>query len=238
MFDFEIHSVNSADVNAKDSSTEGAGVRAVSTSDKTATPIARLILAHGAGAGKHHDFMQAMASQLTSQNIEVVLFNFPYMQTMMETGKRRPPDKAEKLLAHFNALINEVANTQASVPTFIGGKSMGGRMATMLLDDAESIIGAIAFGYPFHPPGKPEKLRTAHLETLSKPLLILQGERDTFGTKDEVSAYSLSSAIAVSYLADGDHSFKPRKQSGFTLETHIECAAKSTADFIKARVNT
>jgi predicted alpha/beta-hydrolase family hydrolase len=181
--------------------------------------------------------MQAMASQLTGHNIEVVLFNFPYMQTMMETGKRRPPDKAEKLLTHFAALIDEVAKTQTSVPTFIGGKSMGGRMATMVLDKAESIVGAIAFGYPFHPPGKHEKLRTAHLETLKKPLLILQGERDTFGTKDEVSAYALSSTIAVSYLTDGDHSFKPRKQSGFTLETHIECAAKSTADFIKAHVN-
>jgi len=217
MFDIEIHSVN--------------------TDGKTNAPIARLILAHGAGAGKHHDFMQAMASQLTGHNIEVVLFNFPYMQTMMETGKRRPPDKAEKLLSHFAALIDEVAKIQTSVPTFIGGKSMGGRMATMVLDESESIIGAIAFGYPFHPPGKPEKLRTAHLETLKKPLLILQGERDTFGTKDEVSAYALSSTIAVSYLTDGDHSFKPRKQSGFTLETHIECAAKSTADFIKARVD-
>jgi predicted alpha/beta-hydrolase family hydrolase len=217
MFDIEIHSVN--------------------TDGKTNAPLARLILAHGAGAGKHHDFMQAMASQLTGHNIEVVLFNFPYMQTMMETGKRRPPDKAEKLLSHFAALIDEVAKTQTSVPTFIGGKSMGGRMATMVLDESESIIGAIAFGYPFHPPGKPEKLRTAHLETLKKPLLILQGERDTFGTKDEVSAYALSSTIVVSYLTDGDHSFKPRKQSGFTLETHIECAAKSTADFIKARVN-
>jgi predicted alpha/beta-hydrolase family hydrolase len=217
MFDIEIHSVN--------------------TDGKTNAPLARLILAHGAGAGKHHDFMQAMASQLTGHNIEVVLFNFPYMQTMMETGKRRPPDKAEKLLSHFAALIDEVAKIQTSVPTFIGGKSMGGRMATMVLDESESIIGAIAFGYPFHPPGKPEKLRTAHLETLKKPLLILQGERDTFGTKDEVSAYALSSTIAVSYLTDGDHSFKPRKQSGFTLETHIECAAKSTADFIKARVN-
>ncbi len=217
MFDIEIHSVN--------------------TDGKTNAPIARLILAHGAGAGKHHDFMQAMASQLTGHNIEVVLFNFPYMQTMMETGKRRPPDKAEKLLSHFAALIDEVAKIQTSVPTFIGGKSMGGRMATMVLDKAESIVGAIAFGYPFHPPGKPEKLRTAHLETLKKPLLILQGERDTFGTKDEVSAYALSSTIAVSYLTDGDHSFKPRKQSGFTLETHIECAAKSTADFIKARVD-
>jgi len=217
MFDIEIHSVN--------------------TDGKTNAPLARLILAHGAGAGKHHDFMQAMASQLTGHNIEVVLFNFPYMQTMMETGKRRPPDKAEKLLSHFAALIDEVAKIQTSVPTFIGGKSMGGRMATMVLDESESIIGAIAFGYPFHPPGKPEKLRTAHLETLKKPLLILQGERDTFGTKDEVSAYALSSTIAVSYLTDGDHSFKPRKQSGFTLETHIECAAKSTADFIKAHVN-
>ncbi|MDO6567411.1 dienelactone hydrolase family protein [Alteromonas sp. 1_MG-2023] len=213
MFDFQIHSTNK----------------------NAAPPFARIILGHGAGAGMQHEFMQTMATILNGHGVEVVLFNFPYMQTIIETKKRRPPDRADKLLAHFNAVIQEIGTTRDSLPTFIGGKSMGGRMATMVLDDADGIAGAVALGYPFHPPGKPEKLRTAHLETLNKPLLIIQGERDTFGTKSEVENYNLSSMISFSFLEDGDHSFKPRKRSGFTLATHIECAAKQVADFMKAQ---
>lgn len=213
MFDFEVHSAH------------------------LEAPVARLIFAHGAGAGMQHEFMQTIAALLSRQGIEVVLFSFPYMQTMMKTGKRRPPEKAEKLVTHFNAVIDEIAHARANVPTFIGGKSMGGRMATMLLDNADAVIGGVALGYPFHPPGKPEKQRTAHLTSLTKPLLIVQGTRDNFGTKDEVCAYDLSSAITLLFLEDGDHSFKPRKQSGFALSTHIECAANQVVHFIKARVS-
>lgn len=197
------------------------------------SPIARLILAHGAGAGKEHDFMQCMAQKLASQHIEVVLFNFPYMQVIKDTGKRRPPDKAEKLLAHFSEVVAKIGAERSLLPTFIGGKSMGGRMATMLLDTLNDVIGAVALGYPFHPPGKPEKTRTAHLQSLCKPLLIVQGERDTFGRQEEILNYELSSTIELRFLNDGDHSFKPRKVSGETLEGHLETATKSAARFIE-----
>lgn len=198
-----------------------------------ANPAARLILAHGAGAGKEHEFMQTVAQALNAHSIEVVLFNFPYMQVIKETGKRRPPDKAEKLLAHFSEVIDHVSQTRQSLPTFIGGKSMGGRMATMLVDDIESVKGAAILGYPFHPPGKPEKTRTEHLETTAKPILIVQGERDTFGTQNEVEAYTLSSSIQCEFLVDGDHSLKPRKASGKTHQEHIERASTLIEAFIK-----
>ena len=197
------------------------------------TPIARLILAHGAGAGKEHPFMQEMASHLVAGGIEVVLFNFPYMQQMKETGKRRPPDKADKLLAHFAEVITHTTkNIHSSLPTFVGGKSMGGRMASMLYQEHDEIQGAMVFGYPFHPPGKPEKTRIAHMPTLTKPMLIIQGERDTFGTEQEVLNYTLPASIDCVFLADGDHSFKPRKASGKTQHEHMVYAAKLCVDFI------
>jgi len=203
---------------------------------ETTAPVARLILAHGAGAGKEHDFMQRIAQKLASQHIEVVLFNFPYMQVIKETGKRRPPDKAEKLLMHFSEVVAKVTAERALLPTFIGGKSMGGRMATMLLDTLNDVIGAVALGYPFHPPGKPEKTRTAHLKSLCKPLLIVQGERDTFGRREEVVDYELSNTIELRFLNDGDHSFKPRKASGETLEGHIDTTTQFTVRFIEERI--
>ena len=211
------------------------------------SPVAQLVLAHGAGAGKEHEFMQTMSALFVEQNIDVVLFNFPYMQTIKETGKRRPPDKTDKLLQHFHDVVKHIetncvetstrkqtdaGNGHAALPIFIGGKSMGGRMATMSIEDMPSVKGAIAFGYPFHPPGKPEKTRTDHLKTVTKPLLIVQGERDTFGTKDEVAAYGLCPTIELAFLVDGDHSFKPRKASGFTQEAHLKTAVDMACDFI------
>ena len=195
-------------------------------------PQACLVLAHGAGAGKEHEFMQDISQKLSVRRINVVLFNFPYMQTIKETGKRRPPDKADKLLAHFESVIDKVVEDGNALPLFIGGKSMGGRMASMLLDKLENVKGAAVLGYPFHPPGKPDKTRTAHLESMSKPMIIIQGERDTFGTQQEIRQYSLANIIEMAFLSDGDHSFKPRKASGKTQQAHIESAAILVADFI------
>lgn len=207
-------------------------------------PVACLILGHGAGAGKEHEFMQDIAKELVAKGISTVLFNFPYMQTIKATGKRRPPDKADKLMSHFTAVIENCSKDNKALhnlPVFIGGKSMGGRMATMVYEAVSNVKGAIALGYPFHPPGKPEKTRTEHLQTASKPLLIIQGERDTFGTKSEVEDYKkrcmLSADIQCAYLDDGDHSFKPRKASGKTQEEHIATAATLTASFIEAQLN-
>ena len=206
-------------------------------------PVACLILGHGAGAGKEHEFMRDMANELVAQGISTVLFNFPYMQTIKATGKRRPPDKADKLMSHFAAIIEVCSRDNEALhnlPLFIGGKSMGGRMATMVYEGISNVKGAIALGYPFHPPGKPEKTRTEHLLTATKPLLIIQGERDTFGTKNEIESgaenYALPSIIECVFLEDGDHSFKPRKASGKTQQEHIVKAAELTTAFINRNV--
>ena len=195
-------------------------------------PIATFVFAHGAGAGQNSEFMQLMAQALAEHNINVVRFNFAYMQLAQELGNRRPPDRADKLLDHFNLVLHEVDN---SLPVFIGGKSMGGRMASMLLE-ASTAIGCICMGYPFHPPGKPEKLRTEHLLSINKPILILQGERDTFGKREEIGTYNLSAQVHLSYLHDGDHSFKPRKVSGFTFNDNFQLAINNTVDFIKSNI--
>lgn len=196
-------------------------------------PIATFVFAHGAGAGQNSPFMQIMAEGLCKRGINVVRFNFAYMQLAEELGKRRPPDRADKLLVHFQSVLSDV---DSSLPLFIGGKSMGGRMASMLLQESTA-LGCICMGYPFHPPGKPEKLRTAHLETINKPVLILQGARDSFGTREEIGAYHLSEQVQLTYLADGDHSFKPRKASGFMLDDHLQLAITESAEFIMAHID-
>jgi predicted alpha/beta-hydrolase family hydrolase len=195
-------------------------------------PIASFVFAHGAGAGQNSEFMQLMAQGIAKHNINVLRFNFAYMQLAEELDKRRPPDRADKLLMHFKAVLNEI---DSGFPIFIGGKSMGGRMASMLLEDSTA-LGCVCMGYPFHPPGKLETLRTEHLLAINKPVLILQGERDTFGTRQEVDKYNLSAHVHLSFLADGDHSFKPRKASGCTLEDNLNLAIKNTVQFIKSNI--
>ena len=200
--------------------------------NKAEKPIATFVFAHGAGAGQNSEFMQLIAQGLASHNINVLRFNFAYMQLAEETGKRRPPDRADKLLTHFKTLLSEI---DSHLPIFVGGKSMGGRMASMLLQESTA-KGCICMGYPFHPPDKPEKLRTEHLLNISKPVLILQGERDTFGKREEIYTYNLSPQVHLSYLYDGDHSFKPRKMSGFTLDDNLKLAINNTAEFIKSNI--
>jgi predicted alpha/beta-hydrolase family hydrolase len=195
-------------------------------------PVATFVFAHGAGAGQDSEFMQLMAGELAKHNINVIRFNFAYMQLALELGKRRPPDRADKLLAHFNTVLSEI---DSELPIFIGGKSMGGRMASMLLEESAA-KGCICMGYPFHPPGKPEKLRTQHLLSMNKPVLILQGERDNFGNRDEIGSFNLSQQIQVSYLADGDHSFKPRKASGHHFEANLHKAIADSAVFIRTHL--
>ncbi len=200
---------------------------------EAASPLARLILAHGAGAGKDSEFMQAMAQMLAAQGISTGLFNFPYMQTAMDTGTRRPPDRAPKLLACFAEMVAEAPD---DLPLFIGGKSMGGRMASMLVCEqslTKSISGILAFGYPFHPPGKPSTLRTEHFADIPVPFMVLQGERDTFGTREELTAMPLPGEVEFVWLPDGDHSLVPRKKSGFSQNDNWQNAAQDAAAFIK-----
>lgn len=202
---------------------------------KADNPKAQFIFAHGAGADSDSEFMQDMANKLAEHGIQVGLFDFEYMQVAKQTGKRRPPDRAPKLLAYFNKVL---ASIDTDLPLFIGGKSMGGRMASLLVTEHSlPVKGVIAMGYPFHPPGKPEKLRTEHFADIPCPFLVLQGERDTFGTQAELAEMSFAKAPTFQFFADGDHSLKPRKKSGFSEEAHRLAATKTTVEFIEQHLN-
>lgn len=184
------------------------------------------VFAHGAGAGMEHDFMTTVAKGLVEQGIRVVRFNFPYMVKRSEDGKKRPPDRAPKLLEAYSEVIAHFASS----PVVIGGKSMG-RMASLLAEH-ELVAGIACLGFPFHPPGKPEKFKGDHLASIDKPTLILQGERDTFGKREEFDEFVFSQQVKVSFLPDGDHSFKPRKSSGHTEAGNIALAVEQLSAFI------
>ena len=190
-----------------------------------------LVLAHGAGAGMQHEFMRHVASGVASAGIRVVRFEFPYMAARRE-GVRRGPDREAVLRASWGGVIASLGDPARLV---IGGKSMGGRYASMVAD-GEGVAGVVCLGYPFHPPGRPDRLRTAHLERQRTPTLILQGERDTMGTRAEVEGYSLSESVRIHWLEDGDHSLKPRKASGHTTEEHLSPAVEATVAFVQERV--
>lgn len=203
---------------------------------------AQVIFAHGAGANMTHEFMDEITKLLNGRNINVLRFNFPYMDKRALLGKKYPPDRMPKLLDCYQQVI-EYAQTQDevdSLPLFIGGKSMGSRAAASLLskeqgldfEHASSINGVFCLGYPFHPAKKPEKLRLAPLQLATKPVLIVQGERDTLGSKAEIDEYSLSDLCQCVFLEDGDHSLKPRVKSGFTYEQHLSKAAEQISLFI------
>lgn len=188
-----------------------------------------ILFAHGAGAGMDHEFMQDIAEQLGSDQIRVVRFNFPYMANRATTGKKSPPDRAPKLLAAFESLIDEYANPKTHL--FLAGKSMGGRMASHL-SELDSVCGVMCLGFPFHPPKKPDNYRGEHLVGVTKPMLILQGERDTFGSKEECSNFSLSQSTTIEFIPDGDHGFKPRVRSGFTEIHNRHLIVTKMRDFI------
>lgn len=197
---------------------------------KTGPPSTpRLLLAHGAGAPMDSPFMNTIADTVAAAGIEVVRFEFEYMAKRREDGTRRGPDRAPKLIARFEEALSLVG---PPAEVIIGGKSMGGRIASMIADEVGA-AGVLCLGYPFHPPGKPERLRTAHLETLKTPTLIVQGTRDRLGTEEEVATYALSPSIEVAWMGDGDHSFKPRKKSGRTLEQNLEAAADAVVGLIR-----
>lgn len=189
---------------------------------------ARILFAHGAGAPMDSDFMSDMAERLASDDIEVIRFEFPYMQKRREDGKRRPPDRQPKLLEHLQALIIELTDpgqcASARVPLLLAGKSMGGRMSTMLAELPE-VAGCFVFGYPFYAPGKQDKPRTEHLLSASALIHIFQGTRDPMGNTEAVSGYQLSETVKVHWLEDGDHDLKPRKASGLTHTQHLQFAA-------------
>jgi predicted alpha/beta-hydrolase family hydrolase len=167
-----------------------------------------LVLAHGAGAGQKHPFMVAAAKGLAGRRISVVTFDFPYMRQ-----KRHVPDKAPVLEAAFRDVIDATREWSGATQVFIGGKSMGGRMATHLgAKGLDGLLGIIALGYPLHPPGRPDKPRTEHLPSIGVPVLIVQGERDTFGTPDELKPViaTMKAKVTLHVVSGGDHSLTVR----------------------------
>ena len=193
---------------------------------------ATLLLAHGAGAAMDSAGMNAITSAIVAQGIRVARFEFAYMAGRRE-GVRKPPPRGDSLLGEYRDAVTEVD----AKPLFIGGHSLGGRVASMVaqeLYDAGVIAGLVCFSYPFHPPAKPDQLRTAHLLDLTVPTLIIQGTRDEFGTPDEVAGYNLSPAIEVHWLGDGDHSLRPRKTiSGRTYAQNLEEGAEAVQQWIE-----
>lgn len=194
---------------------------------------ATVMLAHGAGAPMDSRAMTAAAEALAATGLRVARFEFPYMAARREGGSARPPPRAETLIPAYRAAVEAL---DAPAPLIIGGKSMGGRVASMAADDLRTegrAAGLLCLGYPFHPPGRPEKLRTAHLSGLRTPALICQGTRDPFGTRDEVSGYALSPSIDLFWLEDGDHDLKPRKAvTGLTAADHMASVARRVREWI------
>jgi len=192
------------------------------------------LMAHGAGAAMDSAGMTALVGPLTSRGIRVVRFEFGYMAARRE-GVRRPPPRADTLAPEYRDAVAAVRAAGPMESLLIGGKSMGGRVASMVADelaDLGYIRGLVCLGYPFHPPEKPEQLRTAHLHALRTPTLICQGTRDPFGTRDEVPGYGLSPAIEVHWLEDGDHDLRPRKAiSGRSYAENLAEAADAVAAF-------
>ncbi|NQZ92620.1 MAG: alpha/beta hydrolase [Moritella sp.] len=194
------------------------------------------VFAHGAGAPASADFMETIAKGLALQGIRVARFNFPYMQQRVDNGTRRPPERAPKLIAQYQQLIASIDQ-----PMVIGGKSMGGRMASLVASDPTTdelsvnskIKGIACLGFPFHPANKPETLRTEHFPLIKQAVYIAQGERDKLGTKEDVASYGLPDNIQWLWLEDGDHDLKPRVKSGFTHQAHLQKTIISMAEFIK-----
>jgi len=188
-----------------------------------------LVLAHGAGGAMDTPFLDTVARGVGERGIRVVRFEFPYMAARRAGGKRGgAPDRQPVLLQAWRDVVAELGGGPKLV---IGGKSLGGRMATMVADELR-VRGVACLGYPFHPPSQPERLRTEHLETLRTPALIIQGTRDPFGRSDEVATYRLSPTIRIEWLADGDHSFKPRKGSGCTEHEHLVRTVNLLMEFV------
>ena len=193
-----------------------------------------ILLAHGAGAPMDSASLNASAKALVAAGLRVARFEFDYMASRRTSQAKRPPPRAEKLISEYIAAIDALDATGQLV---IGGKSLGGRVASMTaeqLHPSGRIAGLLCLGYPFHPIGKPDQLRTAHLADMQTPTLIVQGTRDGFGTREEVATYKLSNAIEILWLEDGDHDLKPRKAvSGFTAADHMLAMAARVSIWIK-----
>ncbi|HEX7604880.1 MAG TPA: alpha/beta fold hydrolase [Polyangiaceae bacterium] len=193
-----------------------------------------LILAHGAGAGSSHPWMVRYAEGLVARGIHVVTFDFPYVMA----GKKAP-DPAPRLEAAYRAVVADVRADEklAGCKLFLGGKSMGGRMASHLAAKGEACDGLVFFGYPLHPPAKPAQRRDAHLPKITAPMLFVQGARDAFGTEDELVPLvaSLGKLATLVVVPWGDHSLAVPKKSGKTQDEVDAGVLDAAAGWIRAR---
>jgi hypothetical protein len=195
---------------------------------------ATLLLAHGAGVSMESPFMEGIATRLAQREVAVVRFEFAYMAARRGGGPKRPPPKAETLVDEFIAAFELIVKDAATGPLFIGGKSLGGRVAAMASARAEvagMAAGVVCLGYPFHPPNKPDTVRMTPLQGAGLPVLICQGDRDPFGSAAEVAGCGLPAHVSVAYLEDGDHDFKPRGRSPATWKGNLDDAAERVAAF-------
>lgn len=196
---------------------------------------ALFVFAHGAGADMTHSFMNSFTQLLLLNNISVLRFNFPYMDKRATEGKRYPPDRMPKLVECY---LDVLLSIETELPLFIGGKSMGSRVAsTISSDKINNLRGVICLGYPFHPAKKPENLRLDPLFATLYPTLILQGDRDLLGNKEEVLSYKLPSLNQCVFLPDGDHDLKPRVKSGVTHQTNLQFSVNEISRFIDEKSN-
>lgn len=186
-----------------------------------------LMLAHGAGTPMDTPFMTTVAKGVAATGIRVLRFEFPYMSEKNRTSKRRPPDPKPILLDSWRTAFAASGKGR----TVIGGKSMGGRMASLVADELGA-TGLVCLGYPFHPSGKPERPRTEHLRSLRTKALFVQGERDPFGMPLEIENYGLSAEVRIHWIVDGNHDLKPRKKSGRTLEQNMAEAIAAITVFL------
>jgi hypothetical protein len=195
---------------------------------------ATVVLAHGAGAPMNTPFMNTIARGLASEGVRVVRFEFPYMRARREAKRSTgAPDREPILRNSWKEIVERLGGGGRLV---IGGKSLGGRIASMVADEVGA-RGLVCLGYPFHPPGRPDRLRTKHLETLTTPALIVQGTRDPFGTPEEIEGYRLSDSIQIKWIENGDHSFKPRAASGRTEAQNLVEAVEAVREFL-ATINS
>lgn len=196
-----------------------------------------ILLAHGAGAPSDSPYMNSLSFALASHGLTVIRFEFPYMKARREDGRKRPPGSALKLQSFF---VDEIRRVREMIgperPLFIGGKSMGGRVASLVIASEAleaSVSGAVCFGYPFHPPGRPDKWRTEHFPNLNRPLCVLQGSRDPFGKREEVMAcQNVTLHAELHWLEGGDHDFKPLRSLGTTQQALITKAAGEAGRFM------
>lgn len=195
-----------------------------------------VILAHGAGAAMDTPFMTYFAEGLAEAGMLSVRFEFPYMARRRAEGGKRPPDRAPVLMQTWRDVMAEVRSRFSPRTLVIGGKSMGGRMASLVAaeDRAGCCDGLLMLGYPFHAAGKPgyAEKRLGHLPGLTTPMLICQGERDSLGGRESIADVPLADATRLLWLPDGDHSLKPRKASGHTLESNLRVSLGAAISFI------